>query len=309
MTPDMINLEGLRAFLAVADAGGFLRAEGKLNRTQASISKRISTLENALGVQLFERRGPRPILLTEAGKLLVNMLRPLMGSLDELPSRLAQELSGRPAVLRILTGQSNALHMLPVAVGEFLAAAPRVRLQVSVARSEAILRAVQEEQAELGITTRRPGLSTDLAYLTIMTCPLVAAIGPTHPLHGQRSVTLERLAQFWLVVPDRDSYMRSLIDSGFRKAKLTPKVAVEAGGWDVIKTYAAQGCGIAVLPQRILKAGDDSVTTLEIRPPLPPCQVGVAMRDQTLRDPTARMFLRTLYRTLGSPLPPLLSQA
>ena len=75
MEPDRwlgLDLRHLLALTAIAEEGSFGRAAERLGYTQSAISQQIATLERIVGLRLVERPGgPRPISLTEAGRILV----------------------------------------------------------------------------------------------------------------------------------------------------------------------------------------------------------------------------------------------
>ena len=57
-----MEIQHLRAFLAVASGGGYLRAAEAVHRTQPAVTASIKALERELGIALFERRGRRAVL-------------------------------------------------------------------------------------------------------------------------------------------------------------------------------------------------------------------------------------------------------
>ncbi|HXO69054.1 MAG TPA: LysR family transcriptional regulator, partial [Bradyrhizobium sp.] len=65
----MLDLDLLRSFVSVVDAGGFTRASQRVHRTQGAVSQQIKRLEQALGCPLFVRDGGggRRVAPTEAG--------------------------------------------------------------------------------------------------------------------------------------------------------------------------------------------------------------------------------------------------
>ena len=65
----MIDIDGIKAFVTVAEARSFSIAANRLHLTQPAVSKRIALLESQMGVRLFDRIG-RTVNLTEAGRAL-----------------------------------------------------------------------------------------------------------------------------------------------------------------------------------------------------------------------------------------------
>ena len=76
-----IDMLGVQAFVAIADTGGFQRAAGTLNITQAALSRRLQTLEGFLGVKLVERT-TRAMALTRIGENFLPQARRLMTDLS-----------------------------------------------------------------------------------------------------------------------------------------------------------------------------------------------------------------------------------
>ena len=65
-----MNLRHLRAFVSIADAGGFARAANRMDLSQPALSRQIRALETELGVSLFDRLGRRVQLTSEGEDLL-----------------------------------------------------------------------------------------------------------------------------------------------------------------------------------------------------------------------------------------------
>ncbi|GAB3020520.1 LysR family transcriptional regulator [Bowmanella dokdonensis] len=78
-----LSLEQLRAFAAAVEAGSFSGAARKLGKAQSSVSGLIISMENSMGIPLFDRskRSPR---LTEAGMALINDVNAVLASHQNL---------------------------------------------------------------------------------------------------------------------------------------------------------------------------------------------------------------------------------
>ena len=95
-----MNLGHLRAFVAIADVGGFARAASRLNLTQSAISRQIALLEEELGVRLFDRDG-RNVKLTSPGEDLLRRSRHLLSDAAALGERARELRGGQVGTLRI----------------------------------------------------------------------------------------------------------------------------------------------------------------------------------------------------------------
>src|SRR5690606_22119073 len=89
-----VSLECLRAFLGVAEAGGFTAAAEKLGVTKNQLSREVARLESELGLPLFVRT-TRKVVLTDAGQRLQEVLDPLLSQFDRETAHLTDaKLSG-----------------------------------------------------------------------------------------------------------------------------------------------------------------------------------------------------------------------
>src|SRR6267142_4787472 len=95
-----MNFRHLRAFAAIADAGGFARAAVRLNLSQPALSRQIHALEADLGVPLFDRVGRR-VQLTSEGEDLLRCGRRLLAEADSLGERARSLKTGETGILRV----------------------------------------------------------------------------------------------------------------------------------------------------------------------------------------------------------------
>ena len=78
----MLDLELLRSFVSVVDAGGFTRAGERVHRTQSTVSQQIKRLEDDVGQPLLNRTG-KDVTPTEAGERLLSYARRLLALAEE----------------------------------------------------------------------------------------------------------------------------------------------------------------------------------------------------------------------------------
>jgi len=125
----MDKLACMRAFAAVADAGGFSRAARRSNQTKALLSKYVAQLEESLNVRLFQRT-TRQVSLTEVGKAYYERCIPLLGELDELEA-VVQDIHTKPSgILNISAPTSfSELHLMPV-ISDFTKKFPDIRINM-----------------------------------------------------------------------------------------------------------------------------------------------------------------------------------
>src|ERR1700689_3688079 len=125
----LMEIHRLRYFVAVADAGNFSRAAERCHVSQPSLSQQISKLERHLGKRLFDRLG-RQVLLTDAGRLLLNRALAILATIEDTERRLREgnELEGTQ--LSVGAIPTIAPYLLPKAVERYLRRWPDVEVSV-----------------------------------------------------------------------------------------------------------------------------------------------------------------------------------
>src|ERR671933_1259216 len=132
-----VELRHLAALQALAEEGSFGRAAHKLGYTQSAISQQIATLERVVGERLVERPGgPRPIALTEAGRLLLRHAESIMARLQAAQADLAALSAGEAGSLRVGTFQSVGAKILPEGMRRFATAWPDVEIELRESHSD-----------------------------------------------------------------------------------------------------------------------------------------------------------------------------
>ncbi|MEM1290904.1 MAG: LysR family transcriptional regulator [Cyanobacteria bacterium P01_H01_bin.162] len=118
INPYRLKISQLRALVAIADTGTFSDAALQLDLSQSSVSHAIATLEEVLGVVLFNR-GRQGATLTPLGADMIAEARLMMQSLEKI-GQLAQQSRGlQQGLVRIAGFRSVATHILPEVIQRF----------------------------------------------------------------------------------------------------------------------------------------------------------------------------------------------
>ncbi len=136
MTADL-DVDLLRTFATVHQAGGFSQAAEILGRSQPAISLQIKRLEERVGAKVFERNGARGSPLTPSGLLLLEYARQIIALHDEALTRLTSPKIKTFVRLGILEELGN--YRLPAVLHSFSKVFPDANLQVQVKLSNNLL--------------------------------------------------------------------------------------------------------------------------------------------------------------------------
>ena len=246
-----MDIPNLSAFIAVADTGSFSEASEILYLTQPAVSKRVSSLETELDVQLFDRIG-RKVTLTEAGLSLLARARNILQQVED-SKRAIQNLSGHIAgKLSIGTSHHIGLHRLPPILRAFTHAYPEVELDLHFMDSEEACHAIEHGDLEMGIVTLPLEASKVLQTYEVWPDPLDIIVNQSHPLALLEKVTAQHLAEHSAILPTRGTYTRQIFEHTMRKHKLELKVGLSTNYLETIKMMVSVGLGWSVLPRSML---------------------------------------------------------
>ena len=132
-----IELRHLAALDAVETEGTFGRAAIKLGYTQSAVSQQIATLERIVGEKLIERPGgPRPVTMTEAGRLLLRHATSIVARLQAAQADLAALSAGEAGSLHVGIFQSVGAKILPEVMRRFKTAWPQVDVELRESHSD-----------------------------------------------------------------------------------------------------------------------------------------------------------------------------
>lgn len=192
-----VDLEAVRTFVAVAEAGQFQKAATDLSITQQAVSKRIATLEHTLGVRLFTR-APRGAELTIDGQAFLPHARELLRVAERAG---ASVLPGRrPLRVDVIASRSAQSGLMR----DFHRVHPDIELDVMMLFDiETAVTAIRSGAIDASFrAVAAPGrpLPEDIASVRVLDEPLQLLTGPAHALTGARSVTVARLTghRIWM---------------------------------------------------------------------------------------------------------------
>ena len=295
------RLKPLRAFCQTVRLGSVSRASEALFVSQPAVSLQLQALERELGVVLFERSGRR-LVPSREGQLLYEMAQPLVESLDGLEASFRDKVRGLDAgELTVAANTSTILYLLPKIVEAFRQRHPDVRLVLQDAISADGTELLRGDAADLAVGSMLdvPG---DLSYAPVYDFEQVLITPRGHPLAGRREITLEDLSAFPLILPPKRQITWRLVDLVFQRHRVPYTVALEVGGWEVIKQYVAMGMGISIVTALCLNDADRE--RLAIRPMtryFPTRSYGVTVRRGKVLSPQARAFIALIRPDLFAP--------
>ena len=292
--------QNLQAFLLVAEHSSFSMAAEKLHLTQPAISKRVASLEALLGKQLFDRIGRR-VTLTEAGQALLPHARSIGQSLRQAEQSI-RDLSGEIAgSLRLGTSHHIGLHRLPPILRRYSDDYPAVKLDIEFMDSERAYEEIMQGSVELAVVTLAPESDPAMLSREVWPDPLDFMVAEGHPLDVSKTLDLQTLSQYPVILPGLNTYTGQIAKKIFDDAGLALIVAMSTNYLETIRMMASIGLGWTILPRSMLAT---PLRRIEIASQTPTRRLGyIYHRGRSLSN-AASEFIQALELAAESGLQP-----
>lgn len=288
------RLKQLRAFCYVVKFGTLGRAAEALFLSQPSVSLQLSALEKELGARLLERARPR-FLLTREGQMLYEMARPVVEGFENLDQQFRSQLQGLDAgEVNIAAGASTIQYLLPSLVRAFREQHPSVRLQLQNVTGRDGLALLRQDDVDFAVGSMLD-VPHDLSYEPVQWYDPMLILPLGHPLAEKAEIRLEDLSPYGLILPPQRLTTYRLVDLVFQQRRVPYRVAIEVGGWEVIKQYVAMDMGISIVTGICITPEDaQRLVVRNIRQYFPQRSYGVVMRKGKYLSPQARAFIELI---------------
>lgn len=286
-----MDIQNIRAFLAVCETESFSRAADTLHLTQPAVSKRIQSMEHHLDIKLFDRIG-KSVQLTEAGQALIPAYQRILGELEEserIISNLRETTRGH---LRFATSHHVGLHRLPAVLGQFAKDYPDVDLELQFMDSEQACQKVLHGDIELAIVTLPSQPDERLSLQTVWHDPMHCVAAVDHPL-ATGKVSRKQLLQAPAILPSHDTYTRALINHALQIDDDKINILIETNYLETIKAMVETGLGWGVIPDSML---DDSLKLIDIKAAKMQRELGVVFHKSRTKSGPANALLELLNK-------------
>ncbi len=248
-----MDLRRLQVFAKVYECRSFSRAAEEVLLSQPTVSGHIKSLEEEIGLQLFDRLG-REILPTRAAVLLYDYATRILGLVEEARSAVDAFLGKLRGALELGGSTIPGHYLLPALMGQFRLIHPEVRITLAIGDTGQVVERVLKGDLELGVVgALRP--DERLLFTTLMEDRVTVAAWPGHRLLPG-PVTLEEMLQHPVILREPGSGTRSFVAQVLKEAgrKLEDlKVAAEMGSTLAVLMGVRSQVGLGFISHRALE--------------------------------------------------------
>jgi molybdate transport repressor ModE-like protein len=293
MEPDRwlgIELRHFLALEAVAREGSFGKAAASLGYTQSAVSQQIAALERIVGQRLVERPGgPKPVSLTEAGRLLLTHADAIAARVAAAQADLDALGKGEAGALSVGVFQSVGQRILPELMRRYLGGWPEVQVTLTESADDEELLALVE-RGELDLTfADLPVVEGPFEWVELLRDPYVLVVAADSPLADRdRSPSLREIGELDLISHKHCRTVKRLEPMFGRPLDFV----FRSDHNQTVQALVAAGVGSALVPRLTMDPEDQTTVMIEL-PKLPPRVIALAWHRDRYRTPAAHAFVET----------------
>jgi DNA-binding transcriptional LysR family regulator len=246
-----ITLAQIRAVEAVARHGSFTRAAEELGVSQPTVSMQVRAVEESCNQRLFVRSGGNVSLSPGAGSILVRV-RVATKSIEELERHLAGTASLKIGSLSF--GFSAHRIIMPI-MRRFVELHPAIALRARSASSAELIAGIESGVLDVAAVTLREA-DPRFATFRISSRGVVVYARKGHDLCRSASLNIRKLAGVPLVLWNRGSHTRQILEAEAGRIGIALSCALEVGSWDAAFASTAAGIGLGIALEGEVEAND-----------------------------------------------------
>jgi DNA-binding transcriptional LysR family regulator len=289
-----MDVRQLKTFLTIAHLHSFTQAAQSLDYAQSSITSQIQSLEQELGVRLFDRLGHR-ITLTTAGNCLLPFAEQAVRLMEEAKQAVenSQELGGS---ISIGTIESLCAARLPKILKEYKLRYPDVELSLKFGVTQDFYAALKENTVDIALLIDKGLNQTEFITQISHPEPFGLFVSPEHPL-ADLEVYPEALNGRELILTEPECSYRHMFEAMIASCGIKPQSILETGNVQTIKQLVMSGMGVTLLPLVAAEqeCSEGRLVKLNWKGPAFELQTQVVLHKNKWISPSLSAFIQLLH--------------
>lgn len=286
------SLPDLRAFVTVGEHRSFAAAAKALHLSQPALSRRISHLEELLGVRLFDRT-TRSVQLTLLGERFLADVRGVIEDMDRTVASLQDAANLETGDVTIGCVFSAVHHFLPSVIRAFRDKHPHVLVRIIEEGADEVLASVKQGEADFALNYI--GMQDpEVEFTALLKEPYVLACPADHALARKRAVKWEELKSYPLARVSHASRNRLFIDQALADLPPLPRPVCEVRHVSTLIGLVENGLGLAVVPRLAVPPKSASIVGVKLDHPSVSRTIGIIRRSGRTLSPAAAAFAKLL---------------
>ncbi|PLX99665.1 MAG: LysR family transcriptional regulator [Desulfuromonas sp.] len=237
-----MNLHQIKIFVAISDKGSFSAAAEAIALTQSTVSQHMASLEDEVGVSLFDRQ-KRGVTLTSGGIIFLRHARRILSESDAL----FQAMNGFQGLedAELVIGASNipANYLVPPLLATLEQKHPGISLTMLTGDTAEVLKMLEGTEIELALVGSRTQRK-EITFDPLVNDPLVLVVASSHPWAKQKKLSIDDLFGNPLIMRENGSGSGQSLDQAMRQAGRNPRdlhIAAHLGSNEAVLQAVASG--------------------------------------------------------------------
>lgn len=271
ITGGFMDINYFREFVVLSEKGNYMEAADALFISQSALSRHIKTLEEELGIILFDRT-TRKISITKIGEAFLPYARKIADIQLDYQKFIYNEIHNQRDNLTLGFIPSITRGPLADTLELFLSENPGIHVNIIEADSLLLLDMLQKKECDMAILRDIEDLGSEFCKIPIYQDNMVAICPIDHPLLAQKeSISIQELAKEPLLWLPKGTHLHRICKDAFRQAGLSPDVVFTSHTGENIISHVEHGMGIAMLMREAaqrMSMAYSKVKLMEISPPI-----------------------------------------
>ena len=278
-----MEIRQLEYFLMVSRVNSFTRAAERLYVSQPAVTNAVKSLEDELGIQLFDRSQKQALLTTE-GKIFFAHVEQIMTGISNTLEEINSLKNLGAGVVNIGLTSLGGIPSSVFLLKEFVESYPNIKISVREDETEKLQKLLVEDKLDFAFIFSGEEKSA-LAYLKLPPQELTLCCNRRHRFRRQNVLPLEELLSEPLI-------LHKSTKENF--AKNFQNVVAEISHVQTIKSLVSAGIGVSILPEEIFEQ-DDNLIGVAIEPPIY-LQPVIAYKKNRKQSHAAEAFLASVNK-------------
>jgi len=244
-------VDTLKVFVTVVEEAHFSRAAEMLHLSQPGVSQHIRNLEKEFGTKLLHRTSKR-VKPTQAGELLFRNAKQMLALYEEAKRGIHSLRGEVTGSLHVAASFTIGEYVLPRVLARFAAEYPLVDLQATIANTEQVIQAVQNNRADIGLIEGDAEAEGDITLTPFMQDEMIVIVPRGHSLSRLRRVEPQALQDQVWILRENGSGTRAFSDNLQKEYGIAMRKSYVFSSNQSVKEAVVAGLGIAVLSRHIV---------------------------------------------------------
>lgn len=303
---DLIPLELYKIFYMVAETGNISRAAEMLYTGQPSVSKSIKRLETLLGTVLFFRSS-KGVFLTQCGKELYQHVKAALSEIQEGELAVRKFTSDTYGVLNL--GISSTLYQYYISphLKDFLTSYKNFTVNITDdSRSYNIVDSILSGYLDLGITSF-PAHAENIKFFPLTRVREYVVASPDYLKRFHASSPAEFFRQATFICLEKGNIARDYNEQYLNDIGIELKADISTSNMNFIVELASSGVGFGIVYKAaaLQQLREQTLTTVNLFPPIPPREIGFIVKKDSLLSSAAKTFMEYYFSVFGADHPPM----